>query len=75
MIYSYFTFSSTYQAIKAEKVLTGGGWKFKMVPVPRNISSSCGTALRCLPDDAGVIRDLFLEMQVETNGYYELGQR
>ncbi|HAP32555.1 MAG TPA: hypothetical protein DCQ14_05850 [Firmicutes bacterium] len=49
--YCYFTFSNTYQAIKAEKLLTGEKWRYKMVPVPRRISSSCGTALRCaLPD-------------------------
>lgn len=72
MIHSYFTFPTTFQALKAEKVLTGGNWKFKMVPVPRSISSSCGTALRCRPEDAGGIRALLLEMMVETNGYYEL---
>jgi hypothetical protein len=72
MIHSYYTFPTTFQAIKAEKTLSGGDWKFKMVPVPRSISSSCGTALRCQPEDAGAIRALLLETLVETNGYYEL---
>ncbi len=56
----YFTFISTYQAIKAEKVLSGQKWAFKMVPVPRRISSSCGTALRCTPADAEEIK-VFLQ--------------
>ncbi|NLX92051.1 MAG: DUF3343 domain-containing protein [Firmicutes bacterium] len=72
MKHAYFTFPTTFQALKAEKVLTGKDWKFKMVPVPRSISSSCGTALRCRPEDAEAIRALFLETLVETNGYYEL---
>ncbi len=69
---AYFTFPTTFQAIKAEKALTGGDWAFKMVPVPRSISSSCGTALRCQPEDAGAIRVFLRETLVETDGYFEL---
>ena len=72
MIRAYFTFPSTFQAIKAEKALTGGKREFKMVPVPRSISSSCGMALRCQPEDAEAIRIFLLETQVETDGYFEL---
>ncbi len=68
----YFTFPSTYQAIKAEKVLAGGQYEFRMVPVPRVISSSCGTALRCMPGDAGPIRGCLEEASVEVEEFYEL---
>ena len=72
---SYFTFPTTFQAIKAEKVLTDGGWEFKMVPVPRSISSSCGTALRCRPEDAETIRAFLRKTLVETDGCFELEEK
>jgi len=75
IIYYYFTFPSTYQALKAEKALSQGPWEFKMVPVPRRISSSCGTALRCRPEDAGRIREIFREHTVEIEGDYEIEEK
>lgn len=72
---SYFTFPTTFQAIKAEKALTGEDWEFKMVPVPRSISSSCGTALRCRPEDAEPIRAFLRKTLVETDGYFELEEK
>ncbi len=74
-IYYYFTFPSTYQAVKAEKALSDGSWEFKMVPVPRSISSSCGTALRCRPEDAERIRAVFREHTVEIEGNYEVEEK
>ncbi|MEW5921506.1 MAG: DUF3343 domain-containing protein [Bacillota bacterium] len=68
----YFTFVSTYQAIKAEKVLSGERWHYKMVPVPRSISSSCGTALRCSPDDAEGIKTFLQTSGVLIEGGYTL---
>ncbi|HAA33715.1 MAG TPA: hypothetical protein DCD97_00215, partial [Firmicutes bacterium] len=47
----YFTFPNTHQAIRAEKALAKENLEYKMVPVPRSISSSCGIALCCLPGD------------------------
>ncbi len=75
IIHYYFTFPSTYQALKAEKALSHGSWDFKMVPVPRSISSSCGTALRCRPEDAELIRELFREKSVEIEGHYEIKEK
>jgi len=37
---------STSHAIRAEKILLSAGLKAKMIPVPRHISSDCGTAVR-----------------------------
>lgn len=68
----YFTFISTYHAIKAEKTLSSEKWEFKMVPVPRSISSSCGTALRCLPDDAQQIKKFLLAADVLIESEHEL---
>lgn len=41
------TFLSHYDAIKAKREIDSG----KLVPVPRAISSSCGTALKCTLSD------------------------
>jgi len=37
---------STSHAIRAEKILLAAGLDAKMIPVPRHISSDCGTAVR-----------------------------
>ena len=56
-VYCYLTFPTTYDAIRAEKLLQQKSYPFKMVPVPRSISSSCGTALRCACSDSRAIKD------------------
>ena len=37
---------STSHAVRAEKILLAAGLEAKMIPVPRHISSDCGTAVR-----------------------------
>jgi len=74
-IQCYFTFPNTYQAIKAEKTLSRGAWDFKMVPVPRSVSSSCGTALRCPPEQSAAIREELVEVSVEIEGFYEIEEK
>ena len=44
--YSVVLFHSTAHAIRAEKVLQQAGFKIKMIPTPRQLSSDCGMALR-----------------------------
>lgn len=39
------TFHSHYDAVKQKRRLDGCGLKASLVPVPRSLSSSCGTAL------------------------------
>ena len=67
---SYFTFPSIHFAIRAEKILDKENCEFKMVPVPRSISSSCGTALRCEPGDAEFILKLLQEASVPIESYH-----
>ena len=71
----YFTFPSIYFAIRAEKLLKGSTFTFKMVPVPRRISSSCGTSLRCLPEEARDIQGVLEEGSVSVEGYYEFEEQ
>ncbi|SHH82519.1 Protein of unknown function [Caloranaerobacter azorensis DSM 13643] len=42
--YCVATFHSTYHALQFEKVLKERGYEVKLMPVPRQVSSSCGTA-------------------------------
>lgn len=71
----YITFPTTYFAIRAENLLKGSSYKFKMVPVPRSISSSCGTALRCECPDMAIIEDFLLNKNLELEGLYSVQER
>jgi len=42
---------STGHSVRAEKVLGAAGIRTKMIPVPRHISSDCGTAIRINDED------------------------
>ena len=68
----YVTFPTTYFAIRAESLLKVEDFSFKMVPVPRVISSSCGTALRCSCEDLSLIRNYLMNNMLELDGFYKL---
>lgn len=40
------TFYSHFGAIRYKKFCDGKGWPAKVMPVPRSLSSSCGTCVR-----------------------------
>jgi len=46
-----------------------------MVPVPRSISSSCGTALRCKCEDITTLKDRLLQSDLELEGFYRLEEK
>lgn len=68
----YITFPTTFFAIKAESLLKNQLFIFKMVPVPRRISSSCGTALRCGCEEITAVREYLLHNGLELEGFYRL---
>lgn len=39
-------FNSVHKVMKAEKILKSSGVSFKTIPVPRQLSSDCGLAIR-----------------------------
>jgi len=55
MDYAVVLFYSTQGAIKAERVLMRAGLAVKLIPTPRQFSSSCGTALRCAWTDIDAV--------------------
>ncbi len=50
MDYCLIALSSAYAAIAAQKLLRAEGVPFQVMPVPREVSASCGIALRFGPD-------------------------
>ena len=46
------TFYSHFGAIRFKKLCEGKGWPARVMPVPRDLSSSCGTCVRYRSDDA-----------------------
>lgn len=55
MDYGVITFSSTYGAIYAQKVLRGAA-PVQVMPVLREISLGCGIAIRFRPEDLHAVR-------------------
>ena len=45
-----FLFESTHAVIKAEKICLENGIKYKIIPVPRSISSQCGMSVEVEPE-------------------------
>ncbi len=69
----YITFASVHLAILAEDILNASPFSFKMVPVPRSISTSCGTAVRCACPDLNAIKAYLSERQCPVESGYKIG--
>jgi len=48
-------FHSIHRVLKAEKLLKEAGVTFLLIPVPRQLTSDCGLALRFAPPDRDVL--------------------
>ena len=67
------TFYSHFGAVRFKKDCDGRGWPAKLMPVPRDLSSSCGTCVRyegSLPDP--VPQEAEQIVAVEKAGYRQL---
>lgn len=56
--YNYMTFKSVSYAMKAEAALKKYDIQYKIIPVPRSISSSCGLCVRFYGDDIDRLRSI-----------------
>lgn len=65
-------FDTTSAALRAEKLLTGKGLPFKLIPTPRQISSDCGIALRFETQDRERVEALLREGSLEIAAIHEL---
>jgi hypothetical protein len=70
--YGVVLFHSTAHALRAEKVLLQAGFKIKMIPTPRQLSSDCGMALRFDQREEGRVAAELAQNQVPTNGIHAL---
>ena len=64
------TFDTTHMAILFEKICKKNGLSVKIVPVPRNISASCGLACRFRIEDDPRVRELASENSIEVLEYH-----
>ena len=67
------TFYSHFGAIRFKKLCAAQGWSARVMPVPRDLSSSCGTCVRYEGTDFRPSEELPEEVeqivQVTKNGY------
>jgi len=67
------TFDTTHMALRFEKVCRQAGLAVKIVPVPRELSASCGLACR-YPCEAGEsVTSLVKEHHIDILEYHRLG--
>ena len=65
-------FHSVSHALRAERVALRAGLNIKLIPVPRQFSSNCGTALRFLWPDEAIIRRVLEEARLEIEAIHKL---
>ncbi|WP_422485972.1 DUF3343 domain-containing protein [Gudongella sp. DL1XJH-153] len=66
------TFQSTHHAMRAEKVLTKEGIKIKTIPTPRDITLSCGLAIRFEVEEIEKIKELKNEGKLDYKELHHL---
>lgn len=64
------TFKSTHDALYFDKEVSLEGYKTVIMPVPRNIGSSCGLAVRFNIEDKEKIENLVEEKKLKVDSYY-----
>lgn len=66
------TFHTTFHALNFEKKLKEKGMDVKLIPVPRKLSSSCGSAGKFSCENKEQVLKLCKEEGIETDNLYEL---
>lgn len=70
--YGVVLFHSVSHALRAERVTQRAGLKIKLIPVPRQFSSNCGTALRFHWPDKVAIRQALEEARMDIEAIHKL---
>ena len=70
--YCVLTFHSTHYALNAEKVLKEKYIPVKLMPVPRQVSSSCGIAAEFPCTDKEKVLSLCQEYHIEIDDVHEI---
>lgn len=70
--YCVVTFQSTQCALLGEKHLVEKNVDLIVIPTPREISASCGLALKVFCNDIDMIRDELAGAKVAAGGFYKM---
>ncbi len=70
--YAVILVKSTAHAIRAEQVLNMSGIACKLIPVPRHLSSNCGTCVRIERTDIEVAKAALTKNRVEYESVHEI---
>lgn len=70
--YCVYSFQTVNQALMFEKVIGEEGIEVKLMPMPRQISTSCGTAARVLCDMKEDIDSICKSRGIETDGFHKI---
>lgn len=65
-------FPSIHFALRAEKLMKERGIAYKLVPVPRHLSSDCGVCLRIPWEKKEEVLPLLTQAKVKVDGAYPL---
>lgn len=70
--YCVLTFHTTHHALNSEKVLKEYGIPVKLIPVPRQVSSSCGIAAEFPCDEKDRIQLICKQHHIEVDDIHEI---
>ena len=70
-LYGVVLFQSISSALRSEKLLKKEGIAYKLIPVPRHLSSDCGVCIRFLSQDESQVREV-LTGKVEIQSFCPL---
>lgn len=75
MEYCVATFPSVHDALQFEKTLKEAGLKLQLIPVPREISSSCGIAAKFSPEHLSEFEKTIIEYQLNVDEIHVLKEK
>lgn len=66
------TFKSTQYAIKADSVFSKETVNYRTIPTPREITRSCGLAIKFNLEELKIVKALIERNNLEINGIYKI---
>lgn len=60
---------STSLVMRIEKLLKKEGLPYKLIPVPRHLSSDCGICVRIFKQDSEAVKTILADHQIDTQSF------
>ncbi|NLM05858.1 MAG: DUF3343 domain-containing protein [Tissierellia bacterium] len=73
--YCIFTFESVGESITFDKKVKALGYKSKLIPAPREVSASCGTAARVDCDKEEELKEIARKEDIHYNGFFKIEKK